>query len=225
VDYPTRHGWRNILWIIVDFFNERKKVKMGCEAAYRLIMSETSEFAPPSKIEELDLTLPSTSTSESNRSSARSSEKETLPVGYDGDAAFASSSEVNYGSSFQKLPLQIAKSRNTFYEEILPKLRTARALALGDRKPTEDEVANPPKTEVELREERMRKERRWRGDEEAWAWLRSGSGVVWDDRFGAGALRVFREPSPQLEERMNSKREESERKKKIEGVDETDISS
>lgn len=73
----------------------------------------------------------------------------------------------------------ISKARESFYGELPAKLLTARQLARNEREATKDEVAYPPPTEVELRETRLKKERRWRSDERAWEFLKAGVPVEW----------------------------------------------
>lgn len=186
VYYPNRLGFLNIPLIIADFFNERKNVRIGCEAAYKLIMNESRPLVPPV----------STTSAEDLASSSLSPEKESPPgpMGHGGDLDFALDSEADFGKSFAKLPGTIAKARESYYSELPAKLKLARELARGDREPTKDEQAFPPPTEVELRAQRLSKEKRWTSDEQAWVWLRAGSGVVWDDRFKE-ALKVFDTPA------------------------------
>ncbi|KAJ3928350.1 MAG: inner membrane protein import complex subunit Tim54-domain-containing protein [Lentinula lateritia] len=55
-----------------------------------------------------------------------------------------------------------------------------------------------PPSEVQLRLERLEKEKIWRRDEEGWEIVRPERGVCWDERLGAngkGALTVFIDPS------------------------------
>jgi len=186
VYYPNRLGFLNIPLIIADFFNERKNVRIGCEAAYKLIMNESRPLVPPV----------STASAEDPASSSLLPAKGSPPgpMGYGGDLDFALDSEADFGKSFAKLPGTIAKARESYYSELPAKLKLARELARGDREPTKDEQAFPPPTEVELRAQRLSKEKRWTSDEQAWTWLRTGSGVVWDDRFKE-TLKVFDTPA------------------------------
>ena len=191
VYYPNRLGFLNIPLIIADFFNERKNVRIGCEAAYSLIMNETRPIIPPTS---------TSNTGELTPSSAKPGLPLTVDsispplgpmcMGHGGDLDFALDSEANFGKSFDKLPTTTAKARESYYSELPAKLGLARDLARGEREPTGDEQAYPPPTEVELRAQRLSKEKKWTSDEQAWMWLRAGSGVAWDDRF-RDALRVF----------------------------------
>lgn len=176
-------------------------MRVGCEAAYKLIMNETREFVPPPSpsISSTSFVADTPASSESTTPAAGSEPESTSDSpapGFEtgGDLDFALSSETRYGRSFSSLPASIKHHRESYYKELVSKLGLARELARGDREPTKDEVSYPPKTEVELREERFRKERRWMSDEQAYEVLKRGSGVAWDERF-SGALKVFESPS------------------------------
>jgi import inner membrane translocase subunit TIM54 len=159
VPYHVHLGFRNIPFSIRDFFYERRKVREGAEAAYRLIMSQTRDFRGPNE-------QPS-------------------------DLDFDTKAENSFRPSYSNLPAEIASSRKKYYtEELPPKLKLARELASNEREPTKDETKYPPPTEVELRAERLKKEMKWRDDEEAWEVLRKGKPVVWDERF-KDSLKVF----------------------------------
>ena len=103
--------------------------------------------------------------------------------------------EIEREKTVKKWPANIAQSRKIYYDELKPRLETARALASGEREPTKAEQNDPPSTEVELRQERFEKEQRWRDSMQAWRWTRLGSGVVWDDGFD-GKFKVFKSASP-----------------------------
>lgn len=196
VYYPNRLGFLNIPLIIADFFNERKNVRIGCEAAYKLVMNESRPFIPPTStiISKDEGSSSPTENGETETTSVPESSGSALGLmGHGGDADFAVDSEDNFGKSFAKLPKTTAKARESYYKELPDKLKLARALARGEREPTKDEQAYPPSTEVELRSQRLSKEKKWTSDEDAWKWLRAGSGVTWDERFES-ALRVFTTP-------------------------------
>lgn len=44
VPFSNLIGFRNVPWMIADFFNERARVRVGCDAAYRLVMAQTRPF-------------------------------------------------------------------------------------------------------------------------------------------------------------------------------------
>lgn len=109
------------------------------------------------------------------------------------DLDFDRLGESYYRSSLSSFYEDITKARKNYYKSLPEKLATARALARGERMPTKEEANHPPPSEVELREERLRKELRWRGDEEGWDIVRSDKEVAWDERFRT-ALAVFTDP-------------------------------
>lgn len=198
VYYPNRLGFLNIPLIIADFFNERKNVRIGCEAAYKLVMNETRPIIPPSSSDSAVSSSSFVADDPENKDNGEPSSSSSTPVDFaglhGGDLDFAADSESNYGKSFAKLPASITKARESYYAELPAKLALARSLARNERPPTKDEEAYPPSTEVELRAQRLTKEKRWTGDEAAWKFLRAGSGVAWDERF-RDALRVFQTPA------------------------------
>lgn len=110
-----------------------------------------------------------------------------------GDLNFDKKAESYYKSSTSSLPTEITTARTKYYTSLPETLSTTRALSRGLREPTKDEKNFPPKTEVELRAERMKKESRWRRDLEGWEVVRPDKGVVWDERF-RDALKVFVHP-------------------------------
>ena len=115
-----------------------------------------------------------------NAPQATGVEQSDLDLGKDGEAYYKKSSLVN----------DINKARQKYYEVLPPKLQVARELAQGVREPTKEERENPPPTEVELRAERMNKERRWRGDLTGWLIIDPSSRVAWHERF-RNALWIF----------------------------------
>ncbi|KAJ7578475.1 inner membrane protein import complex subunit Tim54-domain-containing protein [Mycena floridula] len=98
--------------------------------------------------------------------------------------------DLEVESYYRPNELEIDKAREKYYAALPEKLKTARELARGEREPTKDEVKYPPPTEVELRAERMKKEKRWRGDVAGWEIVKPGKPVEWDERF-RGFLKVF----------------------------------
>lgn len=108
--------------------------------------------------------------------------------------AFDASSESYYRSDFAKVPERIAKKRASYLAELEGKIKVARELASGTRERTKDETTHPPPTEEQLRDERLKKEIRWRNEEEGWQVVKPGSEVSWDERF-KGWLKVYDDPS------------------------------
>ncbi|KAJ7112428.1 inner membrane protein import complex subunit Tim54-domain-containing protein [Mycena crocata] len=176
VPYTDLLGFTKIPLMIWQFFNQRHDVRTGAEAAYKLVMNHTRPFSSPPDAELFsDITTPTS--------------------GPSSDLDFDKECEKYFRKSLSKLPSENAKARETYYTELKTKLETARALARGTREPTKDEIQNPPPTEVELRAERMKKEKRWRGDLEGWQIIAPASRVAWDDRF-RDALSVYVDPPP-----------------------------
>ena len=179
-------GFRQIPLMIADFFMQRKKVQEGAEAAYRLIKAQTRPFiAPPPTSDNSSLPVPEPLF---DRDVPPERTKEITDLDFDCEA------ETYYNSSPQKFLANIGKAREEYYKDLPKRLATARALARGEREPTKDEANYPPPTEMELRAERLKKELRWRGDEEGWAIVRSDADVPWDERF-RNSLRVFTDES------------------------------
>lgn len=116
------------------------------------------------------------------------------PVDPSSDLDFDAASESYYKSDFAKVPEKIAKKRTSYYAELEGKIKVARELASGARERTKDETTHPPPTEEQLKEERLKKEIRWRNEEEGWEIVRPGSQVPWDERFGAW-LKIYDEPA------------------------------
>ncbi|KAG8854081.1 mitochondrial import inner membrane translocase subunit tim54 [Tulasnella sp. 330] len=168
VSYTSLLGFTNIPLMIYGYFNRRKDVRMGAEAAYRVIVNETRPFNEPT----------SGSALMDPESSNDNSDVSTL-----GDLAFDLSAESHYRSNYKETPETIAKARKSYYEALPKKLETARALARREREPTKDEVKFPPPTEVHLRAERLKKEKKWRDELDGFEILNKQKGVSWDDRM------------------------------------------
>lgn len=173
VPYIDYIGFKQIPFMIWDFFNQRDKVLAGAEAAYRLIMKHSRPLIPPTE--------------------KRDAPNDIATFSETGDLNFDRGAESWYKKSVFSIPEDIETGRKTFYEALPAKLATARALARGTRDPTKDEKLNPPPTEVELRAERMNKERKWRRDLEGWEIVNPKTEVAWDDRLDE-SLRIFIDP-------------------------------
>lgn len=107
------------------------------------------------------------------------------------DLDFDSQSEGFIKGSWNKLPKRIKESKESYYKDLTKDVKIARELAYGEREPTRAERSHPPKTEVELRTQRLKKELKWKEDLEGWEVLRGD--VCWDERF-EGVLSVFVDP-------------------------------
>ncbi|KAL6301586.1 inner membrane protein import complex subunit Tim54-domain-containing protein [Sparassis latifolia] len=181
-------GFTQIPRMIWDFFNERHKVRAGAEGAYWLVMNQTRPFtAPPPE----DLRQNAFADADPTTSSGQPDLSEITPSDLDFDRGI----EAYYKQSLIKsFASDIEKVRAEYYSTLPAKLETARALARGAREPTKEERNYPPPTEVELRAERMKKELRWRGDEQGWDIIKPEKDAEWDERF-RNVLKVFVAPS------------------------------
>lgn len=182
VPYTSVLGFLNIPLMLWGFFNNRKDVKTGAEAAYAVIAVQTRALEGPSDAYAASL-----------QQEGDDDTDFSLPESTDGmgDLGFDLHAESYWRSSYNKDTLKdIVKARERYYAALPEKLATARTLARREREPTKDETNFPPPTEVQLRAERLKKEKRWREEEDAWRVLRGGKGVAWDERF-RGALKVF----------------------------------
>ncbi|KAF7322400.1 hypothetical protein HMN09_00017900 [Mycena chlorophos] len=163
VPFTNLLGFTKIPLMIWDWFNRRHHVRNGAEAAYRVIVGQTRPFVGPAD--------------------------DSVETDLDFDVAC----ERWLKKSLFDIPKDTDKAREKFYTELKTKLETARALARGTREPTKDEVHNPPPTEVELRTERLDKEKRWRGDLAGWQIIHPDTRTAWDGRF-RDVLRVYTDP-------------------------------
>ncbi|KAF8917830.1 mitochondrial import inner membrane translocase subunit TIM54 [Mucidula mucida] len=175
VPFTNYVGFKLIPNMLYDFFNRRYFVQSGAEAAYRLVMRQTRPFNPPSSVilfNDVSSEVPSTSS----------------------DVDFGKHSEGYYKNSLNATEKEVERQRRKYYDELVPKLATARELARHIREPTKDEINYPPATEVELRAERMEKEKRWRRMLSGWEIVKPSTEVAWDNRF-EGIFTVFTDPT------------------------------
>ena len=166
-------GFKQIPLMIWDFFNQRHKVQSGAEAAYKVVIGASGPLQIP----------------ESSETTSTSDDLEFAR----GDLDFDKQIETYYNKSAHSIPEDIAKARQGYYDALPKRLATARELAHGVREPTKEEIYNPPPTEVELRAERLKKEKRWRNDADGWDIVKPSHDVDWDERF-RGTLRTFVNP-------------------------------
>ena len=181
VPFTNYIGISQVPLMIWGFFNQRHKVLAGAEAGYRIVMKESRSFEVPENISDLT-------------SSSSSPTIDDIPTTSFNDLDFDKGAESYYKKSLDSLHEDTEKARKRYYEDLAVKLNTARQLARGTREHTKDELENPPPTEVELRAERLKKERRWRDDLEGWDIVKPSSNVSWDERC-RGALRIFVAPN------------------------------
>lgn len=172
-------GFKQVPWMFVGLFNEREKYREGGEAAMKLIFGGQRDFQGASSEMEPDVGA------------------EQMTTATPTDLDFDIEVEDFYKKSFADTPTRIAKLRETYYSTLKTRLETARELASGSRERTKDEEAKPPMTEDELKAERLKKELRWRNEEEGYEIVKKGSGVAWDARW-KGWLKVYTAPEEQL---------------------------
>ena len=188
VSFTNHIGFTQIPIMIWDFFNERVKVREGAEAALKLVIGNTRPFSapPPEVLSRPDVTI-----------DPAQPQKPFLAELSPTDLDFDREAESYYKKSVVRDFLsEIESARKSYYKSLVEKLETARALARGTREPTKEERNHPPPTEVELRAERLKKEMRWRSDEEGFNIIRPDKDVEWDERF-RNVLRVYTTPSPE----------------------------
>jgi len=179
VPFTDYIGFTQIPLMLWGFFNQRHKVRSGSEGAYNLIMKNTRPIALPCHV-------------------LGDSGTESRVNTVQGDLEFDIQADAYMKRSLNDIPHDINKARKQYYEELPKKLETARALAHGIREPTPEEQSNPPPTEVELRQERVNKERRWRNDLAGWNIVKPSSPAAWNHRFSF-AIQIFTAPSSERE--------------------------
>ncbi|PWN46483.1 hypothetical protein IE53DRAFT_322889, partial [Violaceomyces palustris] len=167
VDFTNLVGWRNIPRRMVRFFNRRQDVRSGAELGLAIAFG-TKETAREFQVSE---DVPS-----------------SPPQG--GDLDWGLESEAFYPPWVSKQREEIEKSRKRYYEDLKTRLKDTRDLTRGLREPSRLEKNDMPKTESELREERFRREKEWRGDEMGHEIVKPEAAVEWDPRW-KGSLRVF----------------------------------
>ncbi|KIM49393.1 hypothetical protein M413DRAFT_60557 [Hebeloma cylindrosporum] len=188
VPFTNHIGIQQIPLMIWGFFNQRHKVRAGAEAGYRLVMGNTRPVRIPDNVEEI--------------LAPKITDEDQTETSLDlGDLDFGKEGESYVKKSLDAMPEEIEKLRTKYYESLPARLATARELARGIREPTKAELENPPPTEVELRAERSKKERRWRDDLEGWEIIKPSTNPLWDERF-RNVLRIFTDP-PQEENEVD----------------------
>ena len=191
---PFHHpfGVRNWPSKLLRFFNRRADVKLGGEYALTIINAKTRPFeSPTARLENGQLAgvLNDELVNEVRVGKQKDLAMEDgVPTGSK-DLDFLFDLEevpTPFRKTYRTLPSAHEYASRTYYTADLPKkLTQARELA-GGRTPTKGETNYPPKMEHELRKERLEKELKWRRELEGWALRRSGSGVAWDEKWGAG---------------------------------------
>ena len=169
VDFVDLCGWRNWPRGILGFWRRRDKVRMGGEAAMRLLNGDkhsAREFDAPEGAEHI--TAP--------------------PQG--GDLDWGLHGEERYAPFFLKTSRDIVKARENYYKSLPERVLASRQIARGEREMTKQEARDPPPSESDLRVERFQKEKDWRGLQMGFDIIKPDAPVTWDPSF-RGSLRVF----------------------------------
>jgi len=191
VPFVNHLGFKQFPLVIWDFFNERRRVLSGAQAAMKLINGETRDFVGPSGLSTEDHESPTFQASYDPSASSSSSSSISGPNS-ELDIAFDQKAESYYLKSFKELPNRFEKARGEYYTSLKDRLLSARSFESGERAmtPEEEKSTKPPVTEDDLREERKKKELRWRGMEEGYEIVRPETEVTWDEKW-RGWLKVF----------------------------------
>ncbi|KAK4053121.1 mitochondrial import inner membrane translocase subunit tim54 [Microbotryomycetes sp. JL201] len=194
VPFTSPFGFRTWPSKIVGFFNKRADARLGGESALAIILAKTRPFEPP--VERTETGEMRGLLDDNLVAEVRAGKRPELTCvdgqrtgSKDLDFMFeVDENPVSFRKAYRSMPKNWEYYRRQYYkDELAPKLKTARELASGAREPTKNETKYPPKTENELRQERLDKELRWRREQEGWAVVRSGSGVAWNEKWGFGA--------------------------------------
>ncbi|KAI9632091.1 inner membrane protein import complex subunit Tim54-domain-containing protein [Dioszegia hungarica] len=193
VPWTNHLGFQQIPYMIYDFFTEHRKVEEGAKLAYALICGHTRPFLASSSS-----SFPTANTSSPSpfsSSEAPASTPGSLGPGLGSDLDFDRQAERYFKNDFDDLPARLQKAKDDYYPDLSARLADVRALAAGERELTDAEKKStkPLVSEEDLRDERKKKELRWRGQVEGWGIVRKEQGVTYEDGW-EGWLSVFREP-------------------------------
>ncbi|SPO42099.1 related to TIM54 (component of the mitochondrial TIM22 translocase) [Pseudozyma flocculosa] len=181
VDFTNLVGWRNIPLRMYNFFRVRDKVRAGAELGLTIVYG-TKETARDFQAG------PSPASASAGLAGGGGEVSDVPPQG--GDLDWGLESEERYAPYFLKTADNIDESRRAYYKALPTHLKDARDLARGVREPSRLERNDPPKTEAELREQRLKKEVGWRNNLMGFDIIRPERGVEWDERW-RGSIRVF----------------------------------
>ena len=189
VDFTNLVGWRNIPLRMYQFFRQRDKVLHGAELGLQIVYG-TKETA-----REFQAGRPGSFVGEV---------PDSPPQG--GDLDWGLESEEKYTPYFLKTEKNISESKESYYKALPQHLKDTRDLTRGLREPSRLEKSDPPKTEMELREQRFEKEKEWRNSLMGFNIVRPEKGVEWDERW-RGSIRVF-DLSPEERARIDAEQKE-----------------
>jgi import inner membrane translocase subunit TIM54 len=173
VPWTNHLGFQQIPYMIRDFFTEHRRVEEGAKFAYALICGHTRPF------------------------SATAIGSATPAASSDSDLDFDRQAERYIKNDFDDLPTRLDKAKTDYYADLAIRLAEVRALARGERELTDAEKKStkPLLTEDDLRDERKKKELRWRGQAEGWGIVRKEQEVAFEPGWEQW-LSVFRAPGP-----------------------------
>ncbi|ORX34991.1 inner membrane protein import complex subunit Tim54-domain-containing protein [Kockovaella imperatae] len=176
VPFVSRLGFKQVPWMIYDFFTERHRVKSGAEAALALIEAQTRDFRGPTG---------------AVSSSSSFSEPSREP-----DTDFETASESWYKKAFKDLPERMATARKDYNAKLAERVQDVYDLEDGKRQLTDAEMKSTKSltTIQDLKDERKKKELRWMGSEEGYDIVKPDTPVAWDERFD-GWLKVYELPA------------------------------
>ncbi|CAD6890010.1 unnamed protein product [Tilletia laevis] len=197
VDHQNLVGWRHIPRRIIGFFRHQDRVRLGGEAALRIALGDKASARPFTAGEELESAGAEGDTDPYPlyplTSENRAEPAVTSPGPQGGDLDWGLSSESSYPPYFHTTLSTIAKHRTQYYAALPARLLSTRTLERGLREPGRSEKGvHRPKSERELKAERLEKEVEWRAEEHAFGIQRGESGVCWSGRW-RDALRVMPE--------------------------------
>jgi import inner membrane translocase subunit TIM54 len=160
VPFTCHLGFKQIPYMIYDFFTESRRVQQGAEVAYALIMNHTRPFTIPTESDHPDTDFAADTEQFYTKSYATIPEK----------------NEKAKGVYYKELGERLESARQF--------ARGERDLTDAEKKSDK-----PVTTEDDLKEERKKREMRWNGGLEGWNIVKAETPVAWDPTW-AGWLRV-----------------------------------
>ncbi|WWC85683.1 uncharacterized protein L201_000549 [Kwoniella dendrophila CBS 6074] len=120
------------------------------------------------------------------------------------DLNFDIESENYYNKDSYELPTKIEQARKDYYENLKIKIDESRKYDNGEREMTSEEIKSGKVISIqELKDERKKKELRWKGNEEGWNIIKPDTPIEWDDKFN-NWLNVFELPKSDNENNHES---------------------
>ncbi|TYJ58635.1 hypothetical protein B9479_000471 [Cryptococcus floricola] len=105
------------------------------------------------------------------------------------------SSQGYYNKMARTTKDRMQKARDDYYGELTKRVQDARAYEMGEREMTDEEKkANKVTKIADLKEERVKRELRWMGNEEGWDIVKPDTPATWRDNW-EGWLKVYDLPA------------------------------